>query len=76
MFYPIGYGADPTGVQDSSDAILKAMEDAVRSDKQGLELMPGITDMGGAVIDLQGASFKISKPTRLPPFTGNLVVRT
>lgn len=76
MFYPIGYGADPTGVQDSSDAILNAMEDAVRSDKQGLQLMPGITDMGGVVIDLQGASFKINKPIRLPAFTGNLVVRT
>lgn len=38
--------------------------------------MPGITDMGGAVIDLQGASFKINKPIRLPAFTGNIVVRT
>ncbi|KAL1833860.1 hypothetical protein DCAR_0103997 [Daucus carota subsp. sativus] len=75
VFYPIGYGADPSGEQDSSDAILEAMEDAVRSDKQGLELMPGITDMGGVVIDLQGASFKINRPIRVPAFTGNLVIQ-
>ncbi|XVE94295.1 hypothetical protein REPUB_Repub01dG0268800 [Reevesia pubescens] len=28
VFYPIGYGADPTGVQESSDAILQALNEA------------------------------------------------
>lgn len=74
MFYPIGYGADPTGAHDSSDAILKTMEAAIASEKQGLQLMPGITDMGGVILDLQGGGFKIDKPIRLPAYTGNLVV--
>ncbi|KAK1375727.1 polygalacturonase QRT3 [Heracleum sosnowskyi] len=75
VYYPIGYGADPTGAHDSSDAILKTIEAAIASEKQGLQLMPGITDMGGVIIDLQGGGFKINKPIRLPAYTGNLVIQ-
>lgn len=74
MFYPIGYGADPSGVQDSSEAILNAVGDALRVEDGGHELLPGVTDLGGVVIDLQGVSFKISSPIRLPSGAGNLVV--
>lgn len=74
VFYPIGYGADPTGAHDSSAAILETIEAAIAGEKQGLQLMPGITDMGGVIIDLQGGGFKIDKPIRLPAYTGNLVV--
>lgn len=74
VFYPIGYGADPTGAQDSSAAILAALNDAVKL-QNGLSLLPGISDLGGAVIDLQGGSFLISSPIRFPPAIGNIVVR-
>lgn len=37
--------------------------------------MPGISDLGGPVIDLQGESFVISNPIRFPPNIGNLMVR-
>lgn len=74
VFYPIGYGADPTGVQDSTDAIFAAIRDAGTL-QNGLDLLPGITDLGGIVIDFQGGNFRISHSIRFPPGIGNLVVR-
>ena len=74
MFFPIGYGADPSGAQDSSDAILNAVADALMVENDGHQLLPGVSDLGGVIIDLQGVSFKIGKPIRLPPGAGNLVV--
>ena len=73
MFYPIGYGADPTGVQDSSDAILHALNDAFQV-KNGLQLLPGVNDLGGAVIDLQARNYRISKPIRFPASGGGNVL--
>ncbi|KAF9685391.1 hypothetical protein SADUNF_Sadunf03G0049700 [Salix dunnii] len=73
VFYPIGYGADPTGVQDSSDAILNALNDAFQV-KNGLQLLPGVNDLGGAVIDLQAGNYRISKPIRFPASGGGNVL--
>lgn len=73
VFYPIGYGADPTGAKESSDAILQALNDAFKV-QSGLELLAGVKDLGGVIIDLQGGNYKISKPIRFPPGVGNLVV--
>ncbi|KAJ7969417.1 Polygalacturonase QRT3 [Quillaja saponaria] len=73
VLYPIGYGADPTGAEESSDAILKALEDAFELQK-GLELVPGVNDLGGVVIDLQGGNYKISKPITFPTSGGGNVV--
>lgn len=73
MFYPQGYGADPNGVQDSSDAILKAILDAFQVQK-GIQLLPSINDLGGVVIDFQGGNYMITKPISLPPLVGNVVV--
>ncbi|KAG6395894.1 hypothetical protein SASPL_142027 [Salvia splendens] len=74
VFYPIGYGADPTGAHDSSAAILAAVADAAKL-QNGVNLMPGISDLGGAVIDLQGGSFLVNTPIRFPPAIGNIVVQ-
>ncbi|KAJ6389261.1 hypothetical protein OIU77_027574 [Salix suchowensis] len=73
VFYPIGYGADPTGVQDSSDAILNALNDAFQV-KNGLQLLPGVNDLGGVVIDLQAGNYRISKPIRFPASGGGNVL--
>jgi len=73
--YPIKYGADPTGVNESSDAIMKAVEAAFNIDNNlGLELLPGIRDLGGVIIDFQGGNYKISNPITFPSSAGNLVV--
>ncbi|KAJ6415748.1 hypothetical protein OIU84_004527 [Salix udensis] len=74
VFYPIGYGADPTGARESSDAIKKALYDAFQV-QNGLELLPDVHDLGGVVIDLQGGNYKISKPIRFPSGGGNIVVK-
>lgn len=75
MVYPSEYGADPTGAQESSDAILKAVEDAFGLES-GLELVGGVKDLGGVVIDLQGGNYTINKPITFPSFGGgNVVVR-
>jgi hypothetical protein len=71
--YPIGYGADPTGGKDSSDAILQALGDAFRL-RTERELLSGISDFGGEVIDLQGGSYKISKPIRFPSSGGGNIL--
>lgn len=73
VFYPTGYGADPTGVQDSAPAIFAALDDAAKL-QTGLELLPGINNLGGVVIDLKGGSFTISSPITFPPGIGNIVV--
>lgn len=73
VFYPIKYGADPTGERDSSDAILKALSYAFQVQNE-LELLPGINDLAGVVIDLQGGNYKISKPIRFPAGGGNILV--
>ncbi|CAI0375786.1 unnamed protein product, partial [Linum tenue] len=70
VFYPIGYGADPTGHNDSADAIQSALNDAFDDPNLKEELIPGIKDLGGAVIDLQGGAYKISKPISFPPSGG------
>ncbi|GKV36042.1 hypothetical protein SLEP1_g44221 [Rubroshorea leprosula] len=72
VFYPIGYGADPTGKQDSSDAILQALNDAFHV-QSGLVLLPGVNDLGGIEIDLQGGDYRIGKPLRFPPGANVLV---
>ncbi|OAY54450.1 polygalacturonase QRT3 [Manihot esculenta] len=75
VFYPIGYGGDPSGEEESSDAILNALNDAFQL-QNGLTLVSGVNDLGGVVIDLQGGNYKISKPIRFPPSGGaNVVVK-
>lgn len=74
VLYPIEYGADPTGAQDSSDAILRAVGDAFALESASV-MLPGLKDLGGVVIDFQGANFTISKPITFPPSgAANLVV--
>ncbi|XP_009622208.1 polygalacturonase QRT3 [Nicotiana tomentosiformis] len=74
VIYPIGYGADPTGTQDSSEAIKKAISDALKL-QNGLGLLPGISDLGGAIIDFQGGNYRINNPIVFPPGIGNIVVK-
>ncbi|KAK4254626.1 hypothetical protein QN277_009982 [Acacia crassicarpa] len=69
------YGADPTGNSDSTEAILRAIQDATRIPSKKRHLMPGVTDLGGAQINLQGGNYLISHPLRLPAAGfGNLMI--
>ncbi|OVA20712.1 hypothetical protein BVC80_881g77 [Macleaya cordata] len=68
------YGADPSGVGDSSGAIMSAINDAFGVESRS-ELLPGVRDLGGVVIDLQGGNYSISQPLRLPAGVGNVVIQ-
>lgn len=75
MFYPIGYGADPSGVQESADAILQALNDAFQvQTTSSTRMLPAVNDLGGVVIDLLGGCYKISKPIRFPASGGGNVL--
>jgi hypothetical protein len=75
VYQVTSYGADPTGKVDSTEALLKAIADAFNGPSEGF-LMKGITNLGGAHINLQGGNYLISKPLRLPAAgAGNLMVR-
>lgn len=73
MFYPINYGADPKGANDSSDAITKAIEDAFKV-QHNKHMLEGVNDLGGVIIDLQGGDYKISRPISFPAIGGANVV--
>lgn len=74
VYLATAYGADPTGKSDSSEALLKAVTDALHGPSHGF-LMEGITNLGGARINLEGGNYLISKPLRLPASgVGNLMI--
>lgn len=74
VFPVIAYGADPTGKTDSTDAILRAISDAVSGDGVGF-LMNGINNVGGVQISLEGGIYKISRPIKFPVAgRGNILV--
>jgi hypothetical protein len=62
------YGADPTGRLDSTEALQQAISDAFGS--------PVDTHLMEGVADLDGGTYKISRPLRLPDTSGgNFMVR-
>lgn len=67
------YGADPTGETDSTDAILRAISDALQGPNNGF-LINGIVNLGGAQINLEGGNYLISRPLQLLAGRGNLMV--
>ncbi|KAK2976652.1 hypothetical protein RJ640_008188 [Escallonia rubra] len=68
------YEADPTGKTDSTEAILRAISDAAQG-LGGAVLMEGIVNLGGARVNLEGGSYLISRPLRLPVAgRGNFVI--
>ncbi|XP_023751826.1 polygalacturonase QRT3 [Lactuca sativa] len=74
VFPVIAYGADPTGKTDSTDAILRAISDAVSGDGVGF-LMNGINNVGGVQISLEGGIYKISRPIKFPVAgRGNILI--
>ncbi|KAJ0975918.1 hypothetical protein J5N97_017883 [Dioscorea zingiberensis] len=69
VYHAVDYGADPTGKNDSTSALLRAIDDAFKSPGDRT-LMPGIADLGGAELHLDGGSYLISSPIKLPASKG------
>ncbi|KAI8524741.1 hypothetical protein RHMOL_Rhmol13G0172600 [Rhododendron molle] len=66
VYHVTSYGADPTGKTDSTDALIGALSDAFNQELSDGFLMNGIVNLGGAEIDLEGGTYSISRPLRLP----------
>ncbi|KAJ1393117.1 Pectin lyase fold/virulence factor [Sesbania bispinosa] len=74
VYLVTSYGADPTGNSDSTEALLAAIADAAKGPSEGY-LMEGINDLGGAQINLEGGSYRISRSLKLPVAgVGNLMI--
>uniref|UniRef100_A0A7N0T0Q5 Rhamnogalacturonase A/B/Epimerase-like pectate lyase domain-containing protein n=1 Tax=Kalanchoe fedtschenkoi TaxID=63787 RepID=A0A7N0T0Q5_KALFE len=69
------YGADPTGRNDSTDAILSALSDAFNKRPGNETLITGVYDLGGAQIYLAGGTYTVSRPLRFPASgAGNVMI--
>ncbi|KAL8151552.1 hypothetical protein V2J09_021360 [Rumex salicifolius] len=70
----MSYGADPTGRTDSTEALLRVFADASKAPADE-KLIPGIRNVGGATINLDGGIYRISRPLRSPTSgVGNIVI--
>uniref|UniRef100_A0A2N9HDF8 Rhamnogalacturonase A/B/Epimerase-like pectate lyase domain-containing protein n=1 Tax=Fagus sylvatica TaxID=28930 RepID=A0A2N9HDF8_FAGSY len=75
VYHVTSYGADPTGRMDSTDAILRAISEAVVQCPNEGSLIEGIKNLGGAQVNLEGGNYLISRPLRLPATgLGNLMI--
>eukprot|EP00040_Diaphanoeca_grandis_P016284 m.83959 g.83959 ORF g.83959 m.83959 type:complete len:720 (-) comp25691_c0_seq1:48-2207(-) len=74
---PCDYGADPTGRTDSTTAILASVTALLQlgSSRNRSTLSSNITDLAGAVLDLQGGEYLISSPVIIPMFFGNFYIQ-
>ncbi|XP_050235088.1 polygalacturonase QRT3 [Mercurialis annua] len=69
------FGADPTGKNDSTEALLRAIGSAFEGSGREGSLMEGINNLGGTHISLEGGIFLISRPLRMPLLrAGNLMI--
>ena len=71
---PTDYGADPTGKVDATEAIKAAVEALLNGTINVPAMASGITNLGGAMLDLRGGVYLISLPVSIPPYVGNFHV--
>jgi hypothetical protein len=73
---PVGFGADPTGNRDSTQALTTAMAALTNRSAHAADPMADcIANLGGATLDLGGGEFLISAPLVIPPHVGNARIR-
>lgn len=63
---PLSYGADPTGVLDSSPAFAAALAALLARGTSGHHDEGGTVDLGGALLDLEGGDYLLSRPLAFP----------
>ena len=69
---PADFGADPTGVRDSSQAFEHAIGAAIQRNTSSHQMAGHIADLAGVTIDLDGGDYLISRPIVVPHGYGNL----
>ena len=73
IIYPTDFGADPSGRNDSSAALALAVAALLKGGAPH-HMAEGITDLGGATLDLAGGQYLLSSPIVIPPYYGNLLI--
>ena len=68
---PGSFGGDPTGATDATSAVEAAVAALLNHTRSLPKMASGITNAGGAMLDLAGGAFLISRPVVLPTFLGN-----
>lgn len=69
--YPTSFGADPTGVADSTAAFAACLKELLSRNTSGHSDEGGTWDLGGATIDLQGGDYLINSPILFPSYYSN-----
>jgi hypothetical protein len=73
LISPTSYGADPTGLRDSTQSMSMAVA-AVLDSYRGRNLSAPVKDLGGATLDLLGGTYLVSEPLVFPSGFGNFQV--
>ena len=74
-YNPATFGGDPTGVRDSTDAVLHALALCVNASRHTKGTFPDFARDGrGCSVDLAGGEYLVSKPLQIPTYTSNLRV--
>ncbi|KAH9616283.1 hypothetical protein KSS87_022537 [Heliosperma pusillum] len=79
VYHVTSYGADPTGKNDSTDALLRVFSEigeiGSSNNNNNGHLMDGITNLGGVEINLDGGTYVINRPLHFPtPYLGNILI--
>jgi hypothetical protein len=70
---PADFGADPTGVVDSSAAFTAAVS-ALRARNTSGNTLEGLVDLGGCLLDLEGGDYLLSNPVTLGQGISNFAI--
>ena len=70
---PVDFGADPSGLVDSTAAMRKALA-TVLSFSNTSVMASGIKDCGGATLDLRGGTYLMSGSLQIPKLHGNIKI--
>jgi len=68
---PTDFGADPSGINDSTQAFQLCLQAALQYNTSQHHLAFGVVDLGGVTMDLGGGDYLISQPIVWPVNTGN-----
>jgi hypothetical protein len=74
VFKPADFGADPTGVADSTAALTRAVRAMLGLGRADRKDTFGLYDLGGATLDLSGGIYRVSSPVALPVGYSNFKV--
>ena len=74
VVYPADFGADPTGLRDSTAAFAAAMAALLAHNTSGHSDEGGTVDLGGAMLDLEGGDYLVDAPLLVPSNYSNCAI--